>query len=90
MYEELQRKTRPKEPRYILVGDIKKFFGIISPSKLMYERFRPGGNDEVNRYLEENRKYLLYRRREGVKECIQRTYGIIEAVIMTERPIRPL
>lgn len=63
MYEELQRKTRPKEPRYILVGDIKKFFGIISPSKLMYERFRPGGNDEVNRYLEENRKYLLYRRR---------------------------
>lgn len=32
--------------------------------------------------------YKAYR--EYKKQCIQRTYGIIEAVIMTERPIRPL
>lgn len=64
MYEELQRKTRPQEPRYILVGDIKKFFGVISPSKLLYEQCRiDGAGEEVRRYLEENRKYLLYRRR---------------------------
>lgn len=50
MYEELQRKTRPKAPRCILAGGIKGLFGIVSPSK----------------------------------------HGIIEAVIMTKRPTRPL
>ncbi len=63
MYEELQRKTRPKTPRCIRAGGIRGFLGVVSPSKLAREWFRPGGNDEVNRYLEENRKYLLYRRR---------------------------
>ncbi len=37
MYEELQRKTRPKAPRCILAGGIKGLFGIVSPSKLLYE-----------------------------------------------------
>ena len=63
MYEELQRKTRPKAPRCILAGGIKGFFGIVSPSKLLYEQCRIDGNEEVGRYLEENRKYLLYKRR---------------------------
>lgn len=64
MYEELQRKTRPKTPRCIRANGIKGIFGIISPSKLLYEQYRiDGEGEEVRRYLEENRKYLLYRRR---------------------------
>lgn len=63
MYEELQRKTRPKPPRCILADGIKGLFGIISPSKLIYEQYRIDGKGEaVGRYLEENRKYLLYKR----------------------------
>ena len=64
MYEELQRKARPKPPRCILADGIKGLFGIVSPSKLLYEQCRiDGAGEEVRRYLEENRKYLLYRRR---------------------------
>lgn len=36
MYEELQRKARPKPPRCILADGIKGLFGIVSPSKLLY------------------------------------------------------
>ncbi len=63
MYEELQRKTRPKPPRCILAGGVKGLFGIVSPSKLLYEQCRIEGNEKVGRYLEENRKYLLHKRR---------------------------
>lgn len=38
MYEELQRKTRPKPPRRILAGGIKGLLGIVSPSKLLYQQ----------------------------------------------------
>lgn len=63
MYEELQRKTRPKAPRCVLADGIKGLLGIVSPSKLLYEQCRiDGQGEEVRRYLEENRKYLLYRR----------------------------
>jgi hypothetical protein len=64
MYEELQKKARPKPPRRIMADGIKGLFGIVSPSKLLYEQCRiDGAGEEVRRYLEENRKYLLYRRR---------------------------
>ncbi len=64
MYEELQKKARPKPPRCIMADGIKGLFGIVSPSKLLYEQCRiDGAGEEVRRYLEENRKYLLYRRR---------------------------
>lgn len=63
MYEELQRKTRPKPPRCILAGGIKGILGVISPSKLLYEQGSLKNGEEVARYLEENKKYLLYKRR---------------------------
>ena len=66
MYEELQRKARPKPPRCILADGIKGLFGIVSPSKLLYEQCRiDGAGEEVRRYLEENRKYLLYGKASG-------------------------
>ena len=50
MYEELQRKARPKPPRCILADGIKGLFGIVSPSKLLYEQCRiDGAGEEVRR-----------------------------------------
>ena len=94
MYEELQRKTRPKPPRCILADGIKGLFGIISPSKLLYEQCRIDGNGEAGSCGGSaalcSPSDRGNRGSEGVKECIQQTYGIIEAVIMTKRPTRPL
>lgn len=62
MYEELQRKTRPKPPRCILAGGIKGLLWIISPSKLICQQGSLKNGEAVARYLEEDKKYLLYKR----------------------------
>ena len=42
MYEELQRKTRPKAPRCVLADGIKGLLGIVSPSKKQERKLRKG------------------------------------------------
>jgi len=59
-YEEYERKTRPKIPKCLFNTEIERLVGIVSPSRLTFELIK--GNEDVFKFLKEQRKYENYMR----------------------------